>query len=72
MGQTRRFRDVRGMSGLTPTADISGLSRHFALGPGAEVLADKNDGRRFRPIGRPMRCSVSAEPKNFRQQQTRT
>ena len=31
LGQSRRFRDVRGMSGLTPAADISGPSRHFAL-----------------------------------------
>jgi hypothetical protein len=37
LGQTRRFRDVRGMSGLTPTADISGPSRHFALVPIADL-----------------------------------
>src|SRR6476620_3367847 len=32
-GQTRRFRDVRGISDLPPTADISGPGRHFAFGP---------------------------------------
>ena len=32
-GQARRFRDVRGMSGLPPTADISGQGRHFAFVP---------------------------------------
>ena len=35
LGQTRRFRDVRGMSGLPQTADISGPCRHFAFGPKA-------------------------------------
>jgi hypothetical protein len=33
LGQSRRFRDVRGMSGLPPTVDISGHGRHFAFGP---------------------------------------
>src|SRR5258705_13836455 len=33
MGQTRRFRDVRGMSGLPPTADISGHGRNFTFVP---------------------------------------
>ena len=37
-GQTRRFRDVRDMSGLTRTADFSGPGRHFALVPEAEVV----------------------------------
>jgi hypothetical protein len=37
LGQTRRFRDVRGMSGLPQTADISGLGRHFAFVPKAEL-----------------------------------
>jgi hypothetical protein len=37
LGQTRRFRDVRGMSGLSPTADISGPGRHFAFGPNADI-----------------------------------
>jgi hypothetical protein len=32
-GQTRQFRDVRGMSGLPPTADISVPGRHFAFVP---------------------------------------
>ena len=31
--QTRRFRDVRLMSGLPPASDISGTGRHFAFGP---------------------------------------
>src|SRR5258705_6084243 len=39
MGQTRRFRDVGGMSGLPLSADISGRGRHFAFGPNAEVVA---------------------------------
>src|SRR5258705_13824256 len=38
-GQTRRFRDVRGMSGLPQTADISGPGRHFAFGPIADLPA---------------------------------
>jgi hypothetical protein len=37
LGQTRRFRDVRDMSGLPQTADISGPSRHFAFGPGTDI-----------------------------------
>jgi hypothetical protein len=36
-GQTRRFRDVRGMSGLPQTADISGRGRHFAFVPKPDV-----------------------------------
>ena len=36
MGQTRRFRDVRDMSGLPQTADISGPGRHFAFVPQAD------------------------------------
>ncbi len=36
IGSNASLRDVRGMSGLTPTADISGPSRHFALGPEAD------------------------------------
>src|SRR5260370_20022213 len=36
-GQTRRFRDVRAMSALPQTADISGRGRHFAFVPGAEL-----------------------------------
>jgi hypothetical protein len=35
--QTRRFRDVRDMSGLPQTADISGPGRHVSKGPEAEV-----------------------------------
>ena len=38
LGQSRRFRDVRGMSGLPPTADISGHGRHFAFVPKAEIV----------------------------------
>src|SRR5438445_1772745 len=30
---SRRFGDVRGVSGLPPTADISGTGWHFAFGP---------------------------------------
>jgi hypothetical protein len=37
-GQTRRFRDVRSMSGLPLTADISGPGRHFAKVPEAEII----------------------------------
>jgi hypothetical protein len=40
MGQARRFSDVRRMSGLTQTADISGPDRHFAFGPGADMMGD--------------------------------
>src|SRR5258708_5918951 len=36
-GQTRRFRDVRLMSGLPPTADVSGPGRHFAFGPESDA-----------------------------------
>jgi hypothetical protein len=36
VGHTRRFHDVRRMSGLAPTADISGDARHYAFGPGAD------------------------------------
>ena len=32
---SRRFRDVRRMSGLPPTSDVSGPGRHFAVGPKA-------------------------------------
>jgi hypothetical protein len=39
MGQTRRFRDVRDMSGLPQTADISGPDRHFAFVPTADIVA---------------------------------
>jgi hypothetical protein len=37
LGQTRRFRDVRGMSGLPQTADVSGRGRHFAFVPKPDV-----------------------------------
>jgi hypothetical protein len=33
LGQTRRFREVRDMSGLPQTTDIAGAGRHFAFGP---------------------------------------
>jgi hypothetical protein len=37
LGQTRRFRDVRGMSGLPQTADVSGSGRHFAFVPKGDI-----------------------------------
>ena len=37
LGQTRRFPDVRRMSGLPPSSDVSGAGRDFAFGPEAEV-----------------------------------
>jgi hypothetical protein len=37
LGQSRRFRDVRRMSGLPQIADISGPGRHFAFGPQADI-----------------------------------
>jgi hypothetical protein len=37
LGQSRRFRDVRSMSGLPQTADISGPGRHFAFVPTADM-----------------------------------
>src|SRR5512139_2489869 len=36
LGQARRFPDVRRMSGLSPTPDISGAGRLFAFGPEAD------------------------------------
>jgi|HubBroStandDraft_6_1064221.scaffolds.fasta_scaffold492945_2 hypothetical protein len=39
LGQTRLFRDVRGMSGLTPTADILGPVGTSHLWPLAEIHA---------------------------------
>jgi hypothetical protein len=33
LGQTRRFRDVRDMSGLPQTTDLAGPARHFAFVP---------------------------------------
>jgi len=36
-GQTRRFRDVRSMSGLPQIADISGPGRHFAFAPNTDM-----------------------------------
>jgi hypothetical protein len=38
LGQTRRFRDVRGLSDLPPTSDVSRSDRHFAFVPKAEVV----------------------------------
>jgi len=43
LGQTRRFRDVRGMSGLPPTADISGHGRHFAFVPIADGVGSQSE-----------------------------
>ena len=37
VGQSRRLRDVGGMSGLLLTADISGPGRHFAFVPNAAI-----------------------------------
>jgi hypothetical protein len=37
LGHSRRFCDVRGVSGLPPTADISGHGRHFAFVPKADL-----------------------------------
>jgi hypothetical protein len=45
-GHTRRFHDVRRMSGLAPTADISGDTLHYAFGPIAEATPTKQ-GRRL-------------------------
>jgi hypothetical protein len=39
LGQSSRLRDVRGMSGLPQTADISGPSRHFAFVPIADIAS---------------------------------
>jgi hypothetical protein len=36
-GQERRFRDVRRVSDLPSTADISGLGQHFAFVPHANA-----------------------------------
>jgi hypothetical protein len=36
LGQSRRFRDARDMSGLPQTADISGPGWHFAFVPGPD------------------------------------
>jgi hypothetical protein len=36
---SRRFPDVRRMSGLLPASDVSGPGRHFAFGPQAEAAA---------------------------------
>jgi hypothetical protein len=41
-GQTRRFRDVRDMSGQPQTADISGPSQHFALVPEPDITRVRN------------------------------
>ena len=35
--QTRRFRNVRDMSGLPQTSDIAGPGRHFAFGPKVDI-----------------------------------
>src|SRR3979411_402900 len=37
VGQTRRFRDVHGLSDLPPTSDVSRSNRHFAFGPGPVI-----------------------------------
>src|SRR6202044_1967244 len=38
-GQSRRFRDVRVMSGSTPTSDIGLLARHGGEGPDSDISA---------------------------------
>jgi hypothetical protein len=48
-GQTHRFRDVRDMSGLPQTADISGPGRHFAFVPQSDIHQD-NGPRRERDL----------------------
>jgi hypothetical protein len=37
LGHSRRFRDVRDMSGQPQTADISGPGRHFAFVPLSDI-----------------------------------
>jgi hypothetical protein len=43
MGQTRRFRDVRDMSGLPQTTDIAGPGRHFAFVPIGDIVGQLFD-----------------------------
>jgi 2-iminobutanoate/2-iminopropanoate deaminase len=51
LGQTRRFRDVRDMSGLHPTADISGPGWHFAFVPTRDLAqVDNAVGSLRRPL----------------------
>jgi hypothetical protein len=52
LGQSRRFGDVRRMSGLPQTADISGPSRHFAFVPGTEVAYGPGPRMAFSEYGR--------------------
>jgi hypothetical protein len=53
MGQTRRFRDVRSMSGLHLSSDVSEPGRHVALGPSTEVAG--------KPIAAMRRLWVSSD-----------
>ena len=48
VGQTRRFPDVRRMSGLPPSSDVSGAGRHFAFGPRAVIACMAMGERRDR------------------------
>jgi len=56
MGHSRRFGDVRRMSGLPQTSDVSRPGRHFALVPETDRhfallgRAFQADGRGFSPI----------------------
>ena len=57
LGQSRRFRHVRSMSGLPQTADIAGPRRHFAFAPKADLqkrvqVSGGLEG--FSPTGEPM------------------
>jgi hypothetical protein len=63
-GQMRRFRDVRGMSGLPPTADLSGHGRHFAFVPQAEVPRFLRRGAT--PLRVASNIGESATPDRFR------
>jgi hypothetical protein len=52
MGQTRRFRDVRGMSGPPQKADISGPGPHFAFVPLRDITSGRARIHLRRPIAR--------------------
>jgi hypothetical protein len=65
--QTRRFRDVRDMSGLPQTADISGPGRHFAFVPKAEVSC----GQSGQQAPRDRRCGCDQRGETGEQPQAR-
>ena len=52
LGQTRRFGLLTLTSGLTPTSDISRLSRHFAFVPLPEVASGRLEIDEQREFGR--------------------